>query len=101
MLGAVLVLDAMAAARRAQVLTQQLPCAGVQQPHMTNVPLHTDAASDPARRRTIVSCFDFYAAVQMYGAFTVLVIAEWLDGQRQQGRPLFGGIRPANPSFPS
>src|ERR1035441_5295581 len=47
---------------------------------MPDVPLHTDASSDPAGRRTIVSCFDFYAAVQVYRAFTVLVIAEGLDG---------------------
>src|SRR5674476_955196 len=57
---------------------------------MPDVPLHTDAAADPARRRTIVSRFDFYTAIQVHRAFTVLVIAEGLDGQRQQRRPLLG-----------
>src|ERR1019366_9429016 len=90
MLGSVLVLDAMAAARRAQVLAQELAGAGVQQAHMPDVPLHTDPSADPARRRTIVSRFDFDAAVQVHRAFAVLVIAEGLDGQRQQGRSLFG-----------
>src|SRR5450756_2078831 len=57
---------------------------------MPDVPLHTDAPADPARRRTIVSRFDLHAAVQVHRAFAVLVIAEGLDGQRQQDRPLFG-----------
>src|SRR5580700_6347481 len=57
---------------------------------MPDVPLHTDPAADPPWRRTVVSRFDFDAAVQVYGAFPELVIAEGLDGQRQQGRPLFG-----------
>ena len=57
---------------------------------MPDVPLHTDPPADPARRRAVVSRFDFHAAVQVYRAFPVLVIAEGLDGQRQQGRPLFG-----------
>src|ERR1035437_5762996 len=57
---------------------------------MPEIPLHTDAAADPARRRAIVSSFDLDAAIQVHRAFTVLVIAEGLDGQWQQGRPLFG-----------
>src|SRR4030095_15845620 len=63
---------------------------GVQQPHMPDVPLHTDTAADPARRRTIVSCFDFHTTVQVHSAFAILVIAERFDGQRQQGGPLLG-----------
>ena len=80
----------MTAARLAQVLAQQLAGAGVQQPHMPDIPLHADAPADPARRRAVVGRFDFHAAVQVHRAFAVLVIAEGLDGQRQQGRPLFG-----------
>ena len=57
---------------------------------MPEVPLHADAPADPTRRRTVVSCFDFHAAIQVHGALTVLVIAEGLDWQRKQGRPLFG-----------
>ena len=54
------------------------------------VPLHTDAPADPARRRTVVGGFHLHAAIQVHGAFTELVITEGLDGQRQQGWPLFG-----------
>ena len=57
---------------------------------MCGRPTAPDAPADPARRRTVVGRFDFHAAVQVHRAFAVLVIAERLDGQRQQGRPLFG-----------
>src|SRR3979411_1949357 len=57
---------------------------------MPDIPLHTNSPADPPRRYTIVSRFDFHAAVQVHGAFAILVIAEGFDGQRQQGRPLFG-----------
>ena len=90
LLGAVFVLDAMAAARLAQVLAQQLAVSGIQQPHLPGIPLHLDAPADPARRRAVVGGFDFHAAVQMHGALAVLVVAEGLERQRQQRRPLFG-----------
>src|SRR5438105_7997728 len=45
--------------------------------------------ADPARRRPVVSRLDLHTAVQVHGAFAVLVIAEGLDGQWQQGRPFF------------
>ena len=80
----------MAAARLAQVLAQQLAGVRVQQPDVPGIPLHLDAPADPARRRAVVGRFDFHAAIQMHRALAVLVIAEGLDGQRQQGRPLFG-----------
>src|ERR1039457_1796229 len=57
---------------------------------MPEIPLHTDPPADPARRHAVVSGFDFHAAVEVHRAFTVLVIAEGLDGQRQQGLALFG-----------
>src|SRR5580658_10912511 len=79
-LGAVLILDAMAAARLTQMLAQQLTGTGVQQAHMPDVPLHTDPAADPARRRAVVGRFDLHAAVQMHGAFPEPVIAKRLDG---------------------
>ena len=83
-LGAVFVFDAMAAARLAQVLAQQLAGVRVQQAHLPGIPLHLDAPADPARRRAVVGRFDFDAAVQMHRALAVLVVAEGLDGQRQQ-----------------
>ncbi len=90
LLGPVLVLDAMAAARLAQVLAQQLARARVQQAHVSRIPLHLDAPADPARRRAVVGRLDFHAAIQMHRALAVLVIAEGLDGQWQQSGLLFG-----------
>ena len=57
---------------------------------MVRIPLHLHAPADPARRRAVVSCFDFHAAIQMHRSLAVLVIAERLQRQRQQGRLLFG-----------
>jgi hypothetical protein len=57
------------------------------------IPLDLDAAADPARRRAVVSGLDFDTAVQMHGAFAVLVIAEGLQGQRQQRRAFLGKHR--------
>ena len=82
--GTILVLDAMAAALLAQMLAQQLTGARIEQPHMCGIPLHLNAPADPARRRAVVSGFDFDAAIQMHGALAVLVIAERLERQRQQ-----------------
>ena len=60
---------------------------------MQRIPLHLDAPSDPTRRRAIVGGIDFHAAIQMHRALAILVIAEGLDGQRQQRRPFFGKHR--------
>ena len=60
---------------------------------MPDIPLHLHAPADPARRRAVVSGLDLHAAVQMHRALAVLVIAERLDGQRQQRGPLFGEHR--------
>ena len=86
----IFVLDAVTAALLAQVLAQQLPGEGIEQPNMRVIPLHVNAASDPARRRAIVGGLDFDAAVQVHGALAVVVIAERFDRQRQQRRFLFG-----------
>jgi hypothetical protein len=83
-------LDAVAAARLAQVFAQQLACRGVHQPHLPQIPLHLDVPANPSRRRAVVSRFHFHAAVQMHRALAVLVVAERFDGQRQQGRFLLG-----------
>ena len=90
LLGPVFVFDAMAAARLAQMLAQELPGVRVQQADLVGIPLHLDAPADPARRRAVVGRFDFHAAIQMHRALAVLVVAERLHGQRLQRRPLFG-----------
>ena len=88
--GAVFVRDAIAAALLAQVLAQQLAGARIEHAHDAAVPLHLDAAADPARRRAVVGGVHFDAAVQVHPALAELVVAEGLDGQRQQRRLLFG-----------
>jgi hypothetical protein len=52
--------------------------------------LHSKHAPDPARRRAVVRGFDLDAAVQMYDALAVLVIAERLQRKWKQRRFLFG-----------
>ena len=85
--GAILILDAMAAALLPQVLAQQLPGERIDQPDVRGIPLDPNTTPDPARRRAIVSGFDFHAAVQVNGAFAVLVIAKRFEWQREQRRP--------------
>ena len=77
--GPVSVLDAMPAPRRAQVLAEELAGAGIEQPHVSCVPLDVDATADPARRRPVVGRRNLDAAVQMHGAVAVLVVAERLE----------------------
>ena len=89
-LGTVLVFDAMPAALLAQVLPQQLAGLRIQQPDVTGIPLHLNPPADPAWRCAVVGGFDFHAAIQMHRALAVLVIAERLDRQREQGRLFFG-----------
>ena len=52
--------------------------------------MHLNLPADPARRRAIVGRIDFHAAIQVHRAFAVLVVAERLERQRQQGGLLFG-----------
>ena len=62
------VLDAMPAARRAHVLTEQRAGLGIEQPDVEIIPVHIDAASDPSRRGTVVRGVDFDAAIEMHRA---------------------------------
>ena len=78
----VLIADAMSATLLPQMLAQQLAGARIDQPHVHRVPLHVDLPPDPARRRAVVSSFNFDAAIQMNGALAILVIAERLQRQR-------------------
>ena len=83
----------MTAALLAQVLAQQFPGQRIEQADVRIIPLHLHATADPAGRRAVVSGLHFHAAVQMHRALAVLVIAEGLDGQRQQRRSFFGEHR--------
>src|SRR6185312_5087161 len=56
----------------------------------SSVRLHSDEAANPARRRAIISRFDFHASVQMHGSLAVLVIAKRLQRQRLQRGLFFG-----------
>ena len=88
--GPVRVGDAMPAPGRAQVLAEQLAGAGVEQADVEVVPLHVDAAADPARRRAVVGRGDLDAAVEVHGAAAVLVVAERLERQRAERRTFLG-----------
>ena len=75
----------MAAALAAQMLAQQHAGARIEQTHEHRVPLHMDLPPDPARRCSIVSRFDFDAAIEMNRALAILVVAERFQRQRLQG----------------
>src|SRR5215204_6315928 len=79
----------MPAAFLAQVFAQQLTIARIQQPHVQPIPLHLYAPPDPTRRRTVISCFNFHATVQMDHPLTVLIKAKGFEWQWQQVWPLF------------
>src|SRR5437764_11717436 len=68
------------------MFAQQLPCARIHQSHMCVIPLHLNAAADPARRSAVVRRFDFHATIQMDCTFAVLVVAKRLQRQGQQDR---------------
>ena len=90
---AICIADTMSAALAAQMLAQQLTGARIKQTHEHRVPLHVDLPSDPARRRTIISSFDFDATIEMNRAFAVLVVAERLQRQSLQVGLFFGEHR--------
>ena len=76
------VVDAMPAARRAQMLAQQLAGLRIEQADVQVVPLHLDALADPAGRRAVVRGVDFDAAIEMDGALAEAVVAKRLERQR-------------------
>ena len=77
---AVAVVDPMIAARRAQMLAQELPRLRIDQPHVQVVPLHVDPLADPAWRRAVERGLDLDAAIEMDRAVAKAVIAKRLDG---------------------
>ena len=84
------VVDAMPAARRAHVLTQEQTGRRIQQADVEIGPLHLHVLADPPRWRGVVRGRDFDTAIEMHGAHAEAVIAERFDRQRLQGWPLFG-----------
>ena len=79
---AVVVVEAMPAARRPQMLAQQLPGLRREQADVQIVPLHLDALADPAGRRAVVRRLDFDAAIEMDRALAVPVIAKRFERER-------------------
>jgi len=74
--GAILWLNAATTTRLTQMFPQQLPSPRVEQTDTLCIPLNGDSPADPARWHSVISCFDFHTAIQMNGAFSVLVITE-------------------------
>src|ERR1017187_4562554 len=72
------------------MLAQQLTGLGIEQTHEHRVPLHMNPASYPARRRSVVSSFNFDATIQVYRALAILVVAKRLQRQSLQEGLLFG-----------
>ncbi len=89
----VVVVEAMPAARRAQMLAQELPGLRREQADVQIIPLHLDALADPAGRRAVVRGLDFDAAIEMHRALAVAVIAKRFERQRPERRPLLGKHR--------
>jgi hypothetical protein len=83
----------MPAARRPQVLAQQLTRLGCQQADVEIIPLHLDPLSDPTRWGTVVRGLDFDAAIQMDRALAVPVVAKRLERERSERGSFLGKHR--------
>src|SRR5262252_2653514 len=89
----ILRVDDMATARLTAVLAQQGACRRIEQADVGVIPLDGDLATEPAGGWRIVGAGDLDASVEMHGAHPVLVIAEGLQRQRQEGRLFLGEHR--------
>ena len=89
----VVVVQAMPAARGAQMLAQELPGLRRKQADVQIIPLHVDALADPAGRRAVVCGFDFNAAIEVHGAFAVPVIPKRFDWERPERGSFLGKHR--------
>ena len=83
-------MDPVPAARRAQMLAQELAGLRGEQAHVQIIPLHLHALPDPARRRAVIRGLDFDAAVEMHGAFAEAVIAKRFERERAERGPFLG-----------
>ena len=70
------------------MLSQKLTRLWIDETNLQSSPLNVNPSADPARRRSIVG-FYFDRTVQMNRAYAVLITAERLQGQREQGRFFF------------
>src|SRR5258708_13131406 len=75
LLGPVLVFDAMASTRLAQVFAQELSGLRVHQTDLVRIPLHLNAPADPPRRCAIVCRPDPHPAFPIPHAFTLPSLA--------------------------
>lgn len=87
--GLVFVRNPVSATLLAQVLAQQLAGARIEHAHGSAVPLHLDAAGDPARRHAVVGSIHFDATVEVHAALPKLVMTERLQRQLRQCGLLF------------
>src|SRR6266571_1654572 len=80
------------AARRrlAAMFPQELARGGMEDADVKVVPLDRHVLAEPTRGRGVVGVLDLDAAVEMHRARAELVVAKWLDGERQEGGPLLG-----------
>src|SRR5216683_2037132 len=72
------------------MLPQQQTVLGIEDANEEFIPLHSDQASDPAWGQAVVGGFDFDTTVQMHDPLAVLVVAERLLRQWEQGRFFLG-----------
>ena len=85
---AIVLVDAMPPARRAQMLAEELLGRRMEQADVQVIPLDLDAASNPAGRRAVVGGLDFDAPIEMDRAGPVTVVTKGLERERSQRRLL-------------
>ena len=71
--------DAMPAAFLPDMLTQQLVRSWIENTDVERIPLDIDELANPTWRNAVIGGLDFDAAIEMNGAFAVLVVTEWLQ----------------------
>ena len=87
------VVDLMPAARRPEMLAEQLASLRVQHPDGRPVPLDVDAPTDPPGRDAVEGGLDLNAPIEVDGPDAVLVVAERLERQGAECGPLLGKHR--------
>jgi len=80
----IIIVKAMPAAGRAQMLAQELSRLGGEQADVLLVPLHLDPLADPAGRGAVVGGLDLDAAIEVHRAFAVPVIAKRFERERPE-----------------
>src|SRR5207237_6536518 len=75
------------------MLAEKLMRFRIENADVKRIRLNVDELSDPARRNAVIGGVHFDTAIQVYGAFAVLVITEGLQRQWKQERFFFGEHR--------